>query len=52
MVREGREFLRMFPSVFRVQDTGMEVLFLYMERILKDHFTDWMLEKNPKSVKA
>lgn len=38
----------MFPNIFRVQDTGMEVLVLYLERILKDHLTDWMLKKNPK----
>lgn len=40
----------MLPDFFKMQGTGMEVLFLYMERTLKDHLTDWMLEKNPKST--
>lgn len=48
---EGK-FLLTFPNIFRVQDTGMKVLVLYMKRILKEHLTDWMLEKNPKGVEA
>lgn len=41
----------MFPNIFRMQDIGMEVLVLYLERIFKDYLTDWMLEKNPKMQK-
>lgn len=48
--REGN-FLLMFQNIFRMQDTGMEVLILYLGRILKEHLTDCMLEKNPKIQK-
>lgn len=51
VVWEGSFFL-LLPNFFKMQGTGMEVLFLYMERTLKDHLTDWMLEKNPKSTEA